>query len=296
MDKDSFTPACRLEKDSFYPACRWHGGFRPGRLAIRRDAVVFEFHGFFGTGKRGEALIPFSRLERIDWKKGLFFRKIVLVSTDGAKDSFFSLSGQRFAQDLQAELKKSVRVRARQKRAAMSADQRALASRRIARRLFAQAAYEQASSVLFYVSFGDEVDTFPMIARALLDGKAVFCPRVQGKRMDFYRIQDLSELRSGFRRIMEPVGGARFVPGADTLPALMVAPGIAFDRKGGRVGYGGGYYDRYLSSFPRGRRPVCAGLGFGCQLFPNVWADGKDQAMDLVITPEGVWRRETFRG
>lgn len=163
--------------------------------------------------------------------------------------------------------------------------------------------WKQAESVLTYVSYGTEVSTRELIGLALLEGKRVFCPRVEGKKIEFYRILSENDLTPGFRGILEPDGKTerferkgqeethatlrqRASDGA--LPekspkALLLAPGTVFDRKGNRMGYGGGYYDRYLGQFPENTRPYCVGLCFSCQLAERIAVQKHDIRMDMVI-------------
>ena len=90
---------------------------------------------------------------------------------------------------------------------------------------------------------------------------------------------------SGYQHILEPSGQTkRFLPDA-SIPALLTAPGLAFDRSGARIGYGKGFYDRYLGKIPAADRPYLVGLCFSCQLFKTL--DGQkphDINMDLIVT------------
>ena len=89
----------------------------------------------------------------------------------------------------------------------------------------------------------------------------------------------------GYQHILEPCGQTkRFLPDA-SIPALLAAPGLAFDRSGARIGYGKGFYDRYLGKIPAADRPYLVGLCFSCQLFEML--DGQkphDINMDLIVT------------
>ena len=94
-----------------------------------------------------------------------------------------------------------------------------------------------------------------------------------------------SELAPGYQHILEPPGQTkRFLPDA-SIPTLLTAPGLAFDRSGARIGYGKGFYDRYLGKIPAADRPYLVGLCFSCQLFEIL--DGQkphDINMDLIVT------------
>lgn len=169
----------------------------------------------------------------------------------------------------------------------------------IAERLFLLPWYREAKSLLIYVSFRSEVDTIAILKRALADGKRVFCPRVQETEMAFWRIRSLTDLKPGFRGIREPAvpkqdsmgkteGEGAFCPQTDG-PALAVVPGCVFDRHGHRIGYGGGYYDRYFGGMEKERRPRLAGLCYACQLTEQIVPLSHDVDMDVVLTEEGSY-------
>ena len=123
------------------------------------------------------------------------------------------------------------------------------------------------------------------IDAALAAGKEVFLPKVLGDQMEFFRITDRAELAPGYQHILEPPGQTkRFLPDA-SIPTLLTAPGLAFDRSGARIGCGKGFYDRYLGKIPAADRPYLVGLCFSCQLFERL--DGQkphDINMDLIVT------------
>ncbi len=105
--------------------------------------------------------------------------------------------------------------------------------------------YKASENVLLYASCGSELSTFELIHESLRIGKKVFLPKVKGRVMDFYRICDTDELISGYKGIYEPSGESEKY--AFTNNSLLIMPGVAFDIDGYRLGYGGGFYDRYLS-------------------------------------------------
>lgn len=124
--------------------------------------------------------------------------------------------------------------------------------------LLALEQFERADRVYTYVSYGGEADTREIIKESLRLGKGIFVPKVFPKRqMEFYRILSLEELSPGFHGIMEPGGEA--VKRRDSsqaregaVPALILLPGLCFDRQGNRLGYGGGFYDTYLAKAVEG--------------------------------------------
>ena len=108
--------------------------------------------------------------------------------------------------------------------------------------------YRSADNILAYYRYGKEVDLKYLYEKAADDGKRVFLPRVKGRDMDFYPYTGSESIREGYKGIKEPISEAAFIPDSD-MSILMIMPGLAFDRKLGRAGYGGGFYDRYLDRF-----------------------------------------------
>lgn len=186
-------------------------------------------------------------------------------------------------------------------RGALKESERAKKSAEIAALLQKCEAWSRAENLLIYVSYGTEVSTTALIDAALSQGKRVYCPKVEKNSMEFYRIRSRRELLSGFRGILEPAGKSEryreavrtnAAEDADRTAAgiltgkgrtLLVAPGTAFDRNGHRIGYGGGYYDRYLERFGAEERPCCIGLCFDCQLTEHIEPQKHDIAMDAVL-------------
>ena len=148
--------------------------------------------------------------------------------------------------------------------------------------------YAAAEAVFVYMDISDEVRTGPVIARCRADGKRIAIPRVEGKELRFYEITDLLEkppetfLTEGYLHIPEP--DPQQCPCADAEEtALMILPGLAFDRQMHRLGYGGGFYDRYLAAHPH--HPTVA-PAFSCQLFERIPFEETDICVDRVITAE----------
>lgn len=146
-------------------------------------------------------------------------------------------------------------------------------------RVCASEAYRQAECLLAYVSFDSEASTKAVISQALADGKTVALPRCAGPRaLRWYRVEDLEGLESGAHGIPEPPAD----PEREVVPAqsaLALVPGLAFDRRGYRLGYGGGYYDTFLATFP-GRS---IGLCFACQLVESLADEGAVEAHDIPV-------------
>lgn len=139
---------------------------------------------------------------------------------------------------------------------------------------------ELPATVYLYASFGGEVDTFGLMDALWQQGFSVALPRVSGDRMDFYLVRGRKDLVPGFRDIPEP---AQDCVKADCPQAVVITPGMAFTRRGDRMGYGGGFYDRFFSEEPEHKRvAVC----YPFQIFPELPTEEHDKRMDAVLTGE----------
>lgn len=137
-------------------------------------------------------------------------------------------------------------------------------------------------TVYCYASFGGEVDTLSLMDALWKQGFLVALPRVLGDRMDFYLVKEKSDLVPGFRGILEP---AVHCEKAKCPQAVVITPGLAFTREGERMGYGGGFYDRFFSEEPQHLKvAVC----YPFQLVPTLPTEEHDKKMDLVITGTNV--------
>ncbi len=163
-------------------------------------------------------------------------------------------------------------------------------SEHVIARLVGQEAYRRAGCLASYVSVRNEVRTHSLIESALGGGKRVAVPVALPNRMLVHReIRGLAELKPSTLGLMEPSGetGSVVPPGAFD---VIVVPGLAFDRTGNRIGFGAGYYDRFLSLTPA----IRIGLAFDFQLVDRLPADPRDISMDLVVTESDI--HETGKG
>lgn len=206
-----------------------------------------------------------------------------------------------------AEQKKKIRRQALAKRNSLTPAQRRDCSGRIMDTLTKLSCYREAEAVLTYVSFRSEVDTIPLIKQALADRKAVFAPRVSGLDMEFYQIFSVEELAEGYHGICEPTCGVPYtdwVSQKNSPRTLLCLPGAAFDRACHRIGYGGGFYDRYLSRFVADEAAggtdrivrmqaevTTAALAFSSQIFEEIPWEAHDICPMCIITEEGIrWK------
>lgn len=149
--------------------------------------------------------------------------------------------------------------------------------------------YQQAQTLLCYMAFRNEVDVSKVMEDAWQQGKRVLLPRVNpaDRTMKCIQVEKFSDLQSGAYGIMEPLDDpSRMIPPTEI--DLVIVPGVAFDSQGYRLGYGGGYYDRFFSS--PSIRPIRVGVSFPEQLVADVYPESHDQRMDFVITSTKVLR------
>lgn len=171
------------------------------------------------------------------------------------------------------ELRAMIRARKR----AMTADEIESRSCRLAELFLASDAYRQAKTIYGYLPYNQEVRTVPMLERALRDGKRVAVPKCYGDEMRFIYLDDLSKVEKGYAGIPEPIADD---PVADDPTALVLMPGLAFDKEGHRIGYGGGFYDKFLAQEPD--HPTLA-LCYDFQILPELHTEAFDIPVDAVL-------------
>lgn len=157
---------------------------------------------------------------------------------------------------------------------------RHLKSRRILQKLSREPVFQKAERIAFYYGIAPEVETKPFLKK-VLKNKKLYLPRVGPKRsLALAQVRSLSEdLKRGAYNIMEPKAFCRKRPAARM--DLIIVPGVAFDKRGGRLGRGGGYYDRLLR---KAEKVVKIGLCFREQMMKKVPMDARDVRVDRVIT------------
>lgn len=173
--------------------------------------------------------------------------------------------------------KKELRRRIRERKRAMSQEEIICASARLGELFARSEQYRAARSIYGYLPYNQEVRTVPMLERALADGKRVAVPKVIGDEMRFIWMEDLTRVEKGYAGIPEPIDDE---PVADDPTALVLMPGLAFDPQGHRIGYGGGFYDRFLAR--EGEHPTVA-LCYSFQMLPSLETEEFDIPVDLVL-------------
>ena len=173
--------------------------------------------------------------------------------------------------------KKELRRAIRERKLAMTEEEIASRSARLGE-LFAQSeAYRNAATIYGYLPYNQEVRTVPMLEQAIRDGKKVAVPKVYGDTMKFIYLEDLSQVAKGYAGIPEPIADE---PVAHDETALVLMPGLAFDPQGHRIGYGGGFYDKFLAAEPS--HPTLA-LCYEFQMLPQLDTEEHDIPVNTVL-------------
>jgi 5-formyltetrahydrofolate cyclo-ligase len=179
-------------------------------------------------------------------------------------------------------LKKEIRKQVLAARDSMLPARRTTKSREIEERLFSLANFMSARAVLFFASFRSEVETGPMIRRALALGKRVILPKVKGKELELFEIKNFDkDISPGAWGIPEPRESAPVT--LDQIDVIVV-PGAAFDEHGNRLGYGAGFYDKLLSKFTK----LTIAVAFEEQIVPKIPADPHDVPVRKIVTEKRV--------
>ena len=224
--------------------------------------------------------------------------------------------------------KKELRTQILQIRDALTEEQRHNYSAEITKTVLASEEYQNAETLLIYASFKSEVNTFPLIEQAFKDRKKIYVPKIeeavqndgtQTKRMEFYEIFSTDEFQDGYRGIPEPKAeikrrfsiSGRGEHSLSEDKILVLLPGAVFDLEGNRIGYGGGFYDRYLA----GLRPqktttraetdmmtdteisVCKmALAFECQVVEQglISVEEHDVQVDVIVTERGIYETNLY--
>ena len=178
---------------------------------------------------------------------------------------------------MNAEEKKALRAKIRALKRAMTLEEIEERSAKLVEKFLSSDAYKNAGTIYGYMPYNQEVRTTKALEQALKDGKVLALPKVCGDRMDFIVVTDLNQVEEGYCGIPEPI---RDGPLATDETALVLMPGLAFDREGHRMGYGGGFYDKFLEQEPN--HPTLA-LCYEFQMMPHLDVEAHDIPVDEVI-------------
>ncbi len=184
--------------------------------------------------------------------------------------------------DAERKTKEEIRRRLKKERSALTERRWMEDSGAAAAILTGLACFREARHIYCYVDMGSEIRTREIIREAWRRDKQVWVPKVRESQIRFYELTGLDHLRPGTYGILEPEEGRE----GDGEEGLAIVPGVAFDEALNRLGYGGGYYDRFLSGHPGLFR---VGLAFELQLVKRVPTEPFDQPMDLLVTERRVY-------
>ena len=173
--------------------------------------------------------------------------------------------------------KSALRRQIRQQKREMTTEQIEAASARLQKLFVATEQYRRAKTVYGYLPYNQEVRTVTILEQALRDGKRVAVPKVYGEEMKFIYMTDLSAVEKSEMGVPEPVADG---PVAEDPTALVLMPGVAFTKDGKRIGYGGGFYDKFLASEPN--HPTVA-LCYPFQIVEQLPTEAHDIPVDCVL-------------
>lgn len=187
--------------------------------------------------------------------------------------------------------KKSLRKEMLKKRSQLSKDKRNLLSEDISNSLYQTEYYKQAKTIMAFISFGSEINTRYLIEKSINLGKKIVIPVTipETKELKVSQLLDYSELELGFYNILTPKEEfLRFVD-PSTIDLVLV-PGLIFAKNGYRIGYGGGYYDRFLSKLDPKVPKI--GIAFDLQVQDRVPTNQYDIPVDFILTEKSFMEVE----
>lgn len=178
-------------------------------------------------------------------------------------------------------VKKELRAACKEYRKNLRLSEKAGLDEQIFQRVISLPEFQEAELILTYISTPIEVATFRLVEYALRQGKTVAAPRCaeEGISMDFYRITGMSDLERATFSVLEPIQ-ARCEKLVRFPHSVCIVPGLSFDSQGYRLGYGKGYYDRFLSRYPGKTIGVC----YQACLQPVLPHGRYDRNVDILVT------------
>lgn len=175
------------------------------------------------------------------------------------------------------EDKRRIRKEVLIKRASIPLEKRKMADMVIADRIIGHQWFYRSEVLLGFVNYDSEISTIEILSEALRKGKKLFLPKIEGDDMVFYRINSLEDLQAGYKGIPEPKGDTEqfYYDIYNDSRILILMPGVAFDVYGNRMGYGKGFYDRFLAD-KEVLRTYSIGIGYQCQQVEQLPVDEFD--------------------
>ncbi|MDE5413948.1 5-formyltetrahydrofolate cyclo-ligase [Alkalihalobacterium chitinilyticum] len=185
------------------------------------------------------------------------------------------------------QIKKNLRTVVKKKLKEMSAVEHKNKSEKIKEHLNLTTLWKEANTIAITISRGTEVDTYKIIENAWREGKKIVVPKTYPEKneMVFFQINSFNELESTYFQLKEPKETVCLPKSCEDIDLILV-PGVAFDRKGNRLGFGGGYYDRYLAHY---KGKTCA-LAFEEQLVSEIPVESFDVPVQMIVTEDQVYK------
>lgn len=208
--------------------------------------------------------------------------KTPLNVDDGSKNKSFLSLLESGSFNIKLD-KNSIRKSIAHKRLTLSDAEVEQKSLQISNSLIALDIFKLSRSIALYFPIQKEVRTQCIFDLAVNCEKEVYFPRVNGSSLDFYRVNDLEQLKPGKFGVLEPDPNLPKV--SNKRIDLFILPGLAFDDSGNRLGYGKGYYDRALDNVPQGKK---VGLAYEFQILDSVPVDENDRKVELIVTERGI--------
>ena len=174
-------------------------------------------------------------------------------------------------------MKKEIRLKNKINRDQMTEEDCCQRSIKICHRIMNTRLYQEAKYVYGYYPLGNEVSLIPVMEDCLCQGKKLALPRVEGNQIVFYEITSLNQVKEGCFHVMEPITSRKM----QQEQALVLTPGVAFDKNGNRIGYGKGYYDRYFHSYPG---LIRLGVAYQSQVEEHIPVEETDVKLQYLIT------------
>jgi 5-formyltetrahydrofolate cyclo-ligase len=182
--------------------------------------------------------------------------------------------------------KKLIRKRIIELRDSMNLELKEEMDREIFNRLVSNDIFKKANIIFSFVSFGSEVDTRRFIEYALSVGKTICVPKVISMKegMEIRELKEFGQLKTGFYGVQEPNDTCRIMDREEI--DLILMPGVAFDRYGGRIGYGGGFYDRFLTNLTKKVDKIA--VAYEIQIVNRIKTSEHDVNVDMIITEKEI--------
>lgn len=182
--------------------------------------------------------------------------------------------------------KKALRKEILTKRKNLDTAEKENMDKKILDRFFESKYYKEAKKIFIYISYDSEIDTIKIIDKAFKDGKKIYVPRTEfeSRLMDAVEITSFDNLIKSSYGILEPSINTPYINPNEL--DLIVVPGVAFDKKGGRMGYGAGFYDRYFKKINKDNieRITKLALAYDFQVLEEVPMSAQDVPVDYIIT------------